>query len=122
MHVVCLSAEDCRLLAERFAVHGNSHRRMAGALKEAGALDTLERAGALRRLEANFEIDLGSLCHRFARRDHPSTHPLERMVLTYVATWRPCTEGGGELWVHVDRVREVRELIEEGERVGEPGA
>lgn len=85
MHVVCLSAEDCRLLAERFAVHGNSHRRLAGALKEAGALDTLERAGALRRLEANFEIDLGSLCHRFARRDHPSTHPSSG----WCSPWRP---------------------------------
>lgn len=122
MNVVCLSAEDFRLLAVRFAEHGNSHRRMAGALKEAGELEALERFGALRRMEANFEIDLGSLCHRFARRDHPSTHPLERLVLTYVATWKPRPDGAGELWVHLDRVREVRELIEEGERVGEPGA
>ncbi|MFS8639193.1 MAG: hypothetical protein FWJ74_13975 [Gemmatimonadota bacterium] len=122
MNVVCLSAEDCRLLARRFAEHGNSHRRMAGALKEAGELETLRRVGALRRLEASFEIDLGSLCHRFARRNHPSTHPLERMVLTYIATWKHRPDGAGELWIHLDRVREVRELIEEGERVGEPGA
>ncbi|HEX6938743.1 MAG TPA: hypothetical protein VF158_04980 [Longimicrobiales bacterium] len=122
MDVVCLSAEDCRLLSARFAEHGNSHRRMAGALKATGQIEALERFGALRRLEARFEIDLGSLCHRFELRDHPDTHPLERMVLGYVATWKARPGGTGELWVHLDRVREVRELIEEGERVGEPGA
>jgi hypothetical protein len=119
--VVCLTAEDCRLLSKRFAEHGNSHRRMAGALKEAGETETLERFGELRRLEARFEIDLGSLCHRFERREHPTTHPLERMILTYVATWTASSDGTGKLWVRLDRVREVRELIGEGERVGEPG-
>ncbi|NIR61567.1 MAG: hypothetical protein GWO02_19775 [Gammaproteobacteria bacterium] len=122
MDVVCLSAEDCRLLSARFAEHHNSHRRMAGALEEAGATEALMRLGALRRLEAHFEIDLGSLCHRFGRRDHPKTHPLERMVLGYVAAWTPRPDGTGELWVRLDRVRQVRELIDEGERVGEPGA
>ena len=77
MDVVCLSAEDCRLLSTRFAEHGNSHRRMSGALKASGATEALERFGALRRLEAKFEIDLGSLCHRFERRNDPATHPLE---------------------------------------------
>ncbi|HEX7118054.1 MAG TPA: hypothetical protein VF212_04665 [Longimicrobiales bacterium] len=122
MDVVCLSAEDCRLLSARFAEHDNSHLRMTDALKEAGETEVLKRFGALRRLEARFEIDLGSLCHRFERRDHPRTHPLERMILAYVATWKSRPDGAGELWVRLDRVREVRELIEEGERVGEPGA
>lgn len=122
MDVVCLSAEDCRLLSARFAEHGNSHRRMACALREAGATEALERSAALRRMEARFGIDLGSLCHRFEKRDHPATHPLERLVLAYVARWNARPDGAGELWVRLDRVREVRELIEEGERVGEPGA
>lgn len=120
MEVVCLTAEECRLLSTRFADHENSHRRMAGALEAAGATETLERLRALRRLEAHFSIDLGSLCHRFERRDAASTHPLERMVLSYVATWRQRPEGGEELWVLLDRVRQVRHLVEEGQLTREP--
>lgn len=94
---------------------------MAGALKEAGATTTLERFVALRRIEARFEIDLGSLCHRFRRRDQPTTHPLERLVLGYVASWKTDPQGDGALWVRLDRVREVRDLIDAGETVGGPG-
>jgi hypothetical protein len=36
VNVVRLSDLDQRLLAARFAEHGNSHRRMRGALLEAG--------------------------------------------------------------------------------------
>jgi hypothetical protein len=117
VEIVRLTPEDCRLFSARFAEHGNSHRRMAGALGEAGATAALERIRVLRRLEAHFAIDLGSLCHRFERRDDAATHPLERLVLNYVAAWRRVDDGAEELWVRVDRVRALRELIEAGDTV-----
>jgi hypothetical protein len=113
VHVLCLAPGDRRLLAARFAEHGNSHRRMVTALVEASAGDALARLRALRRLERRFAIDLGSLCHRDGRRDDAAVHPLERNVLRYVAQRRPRPGGGEDLLVLVDRVRQVRALIDE---------
>ena len=118
--VIVLGPADRGLLAARYAEHGNSHRRMAAALREAGAEEPLERLRALRALECRFAIDLGSLCHRFDRRDQPGTHPLERMVLSYIAQERRAPDGRAELWVLLDRVRDVRAWIEEGRLVREP--
>lgn len=119
MEVVRLTAGDCRLLSTRFAEHGNSYRAMAGALADAGRSGPLARLRALRRVERRFEVDLGSLCHRFHRRNHEDTHPIERAVMSYIATWRRRPDGCRELWVLLDRLRNVRTLIEEGRRVGE---
>jgi hypothetical protein len=113
VHVLCLTPGDRRLLAARFAEHGNSHRRMVVALTAASAGDALARLRALRRLERRFAIDLGSLCHRDARRDDAATHPLERNVLRYVAQRRRRAGGGEDLLVLVNRVRQVRALIDE---------
>lgn len=120
MHVLCLSASDVRLLAARFAEHENSYRRMRSALEEAGSVDEAERLRALRRLEHRFQVDLASLCHRFLRRDDLATHPLERLVLNWVAEWRSAPEGQDALWVLLDRVRQVRELVEQGQLVSDP--
>jgi len=96
---------------------------MAEALRSAGEVEAAERLDALRRLEIRFSIDLGSLCHRFERRNAADTHPLERTVLDYIATWHRLEDGREEFWVLVDHVRQVRELIEAGELVGkvDPG-
>jgi hypothetical protein len=118
--VLRLDEVDCRLLSARFRQHANSHRRMAGALREAGALEMLDRLRALRGLERRFAIDLGSLCHRFERRNDAGTHPIERSVLSYVARERTGPDGRMELLVLVDRVRSVRALIERGPLVYEP--
>jgi hypothetical protein len=120
VHVVCLAASDRRLLAARFAEHANSHRRMRGALLEAGGHATVDRLDTLRKLERSFRIDLGSVCHRFDRRDLPETHPIERMVVNYIAEIHKPANGAEELWVMLDRVDEIRELME-GRLVGEPG-
>lgn len=112
MEIVRLSQEEYELFATRFAEHGNSHRRMAKALGEAGAEAALEQLVALRRLEIKFSIDLGSLCHRFAHRNDAGTHPLERQVLDFVASWRVEEGGERELWVVVDRVRQLRHFME----------
>lgn len=114
MDVICLSSADYRLLKTRYAEHGNSQRRLTGALLEAGAVDALERARALRRLEQRFGIDLGMVCHRFEHRNDAATHPIERTVMAYVACWRGSPGGARELWMLPDRIRQVRELMGEG--------
>jgi hypothetical protein len=120
VEVISLSAGDCRLLVARCAEHGNSHRRLVAALREAGATETVERARALRRLERHFQVDLGSLCLRHSRRDEPGAHPLERLVVEYVTSTRD--GDAGEVRVLLDRLREVRELMDAGQLVREPGS
>ncbi|HEX9106832.1 MAG TPA: hypothetical protein VF832_06385 [Longimicrobiales bacterium] len=119
MEVLCLNLADYKLLTSRFAEHGNSQLRLAAALEEAGAGDTLRQAKALRRMEVSFGVDLGSLCHRFEHRHDPRVHPIETMVMNFVAEWRG-TNGKRELWVMLDRVRQVRDLMEEGQLAREP--
>ncbi len=119
MEVLCLSVADYQLLCSRFAEHGNSQLRLAAALEEAGAAETLRQSRALRRMEVSYAIDLGSLCHRFEHRSDPETHPIEAMVMNFVAEWRGA-DGRRELWVLLDRVRQVRELMEEGQLAREP--
>jgi hypothetical protein len=120
MEIVSLTPTDCRLLTSRFSEHDNSHRRMTSALEEAGAYAPRERLAALRALEIRFSIDLGSLCYRFMHRSDPGTHAIEQTVLAYVAQWRCSSDGREELWVLLDRVRQVRELMEEGQLAREP--
>ncbi|MGH7506577.1 MAG: hypothetical protein ACRELX_13035 [Longimicrobiales bacterium] len=118
MQVVRLTAADARLLAARFAEHGNSHRRMRCALEDAGAVALAERLSALRGLERSFGVDLGSVCQLHLRRDDPATHPIERGVIEYItATWQ--SEGGQEVLLLMDNLRRVRELME-GRLVPEP--
>lgn len=117
--VLRLGAGDCSLLAARYGEHGNSHRRMVSALEEADAAVPLARLRALRILERRFEIDLGSLCWRRTRLDHPDTHPIERYIVQYVTRLREDEDGVQTLLVLLDNVRQVRELME-GRLVAEP--
>jgi hypothetical protein len=118
VEVLCLTDQDRRLLAARFGEHGNSQRRMRAALHEAGAAGAAERLAALRQLERRYDVDLGEVCHRFGRRNLPDTHPIERFVMSYIAEERVLA-GRGELWVLLDHLRQVRELMD-GRLVGEP--
>ncbi len=118
MDVVRLSVEDHALLCARFGEHGNSQRRMRDALAEAhDALGTLERLGALRAMERSLDVDLGSICWRWAHRGDAATHPLEHTVMEYVAEPRGAGDAW-QLWIWIDRVRQLRELME-GRLVGE---
>lgn len=112
--LLSLTRKDCGLLAARFAEHGNSQRRMLDALEEASAGDAFARLVALRQLEKHFEIDLGMVCHHFEHRNDKDTHPIQRAVMNYVAQWNVRADGLQELHVRVDRVREVRDLVEDG--------
>lgn len=124
MEVIRLSPEDCALLDIRSTEYDNSQRQMEAALMEADpeatagtegtpAPTSLARLRALRALEHRFTIDLGSLYYRFQRREEPTLHPLERRILDSIACWRETEEGDLELWVFVDRVRELRRLLDE---------
>lgn len=118
MDVVRLSAQDHALLCARFAEHGNSQRRMRDALAEVGAgTEALARLQALREIERALDVDLGAVCWRWEHRTDDTTHPLEQRVMEYIAQPR----GSGDcwqLWVWVDRVRQLRELME-GRLVGD---
>lgn len=120
MEVISLSRSDCSLLAARFNEHANSQRRMLSALAEAGASEAFSRLCVLRLIERNAGVDLGMLCYHFEHRNNAAAHPFERAVMNYVAYWRVNRGGAQDLWVLVDRVREVREIVEEGRLVREP--
>ena len=119
MEVLCLTVADYGLLKSRYAEHGNSQLRLAAALEEAGATEQLKHSKALRRMEVTYGVDLGSICYRFERRHDAGIHPIETMVMNFVAEWRG-ENGRRELWVSLDRVRQVRELMEEGQLAREP--
>lgn len=110
-HVVALSAADRRLLRERWAQHGNSHRKMLAALADLGADEAVGRLNALRKIEKSFNLDLAEICHRHARRNDALTHPIERLVIEFITEERH-TEQDAQLWVLADRVRQVRELMD----------
>lgn len=122
MEVISLTRSDCALLAARFGEHANSNRRMLNALDEAGATDSYARLGVLRQMEKRVGVDLGMLCYHFEHRNDDRTHPFERAVMNYIAHWRVNATGAEDLWVVLDRVREVRDIVEEGKLVGEPEA
>ncbi len=119
MDFVRLSQQDHALLCARFAGHGNSQRRMRDALTETSTPgNVLDRLQALRQIERTHDFDLGAVCWRWEHRTDEATHPLERQVMEYVAEARG-TGGEWMLWVRLDRVRVLRELME-GRLVGEP--
>lgn len=118
MNVVCLSAAERRLLLARYERHGNSPRRMRAALLDVGAREAAQHIVALRRLERRFDVDLAQVCYRFTHRVDAGVHPLERWVMSYIAELHPPHEEEGDLWVLLDRLREVRDLME-GRLVGE---
>lgn len=87
---------------------------MLSALEEAAADDAFARLCALRQIEKHFQVDLGMLCYHFQHRTDANTHPVERVVMNYVAAWTANDQGADELRVRIDRVREVRDIVEEG--------
>ncbi len=78
-----------------------------------------ERLLTLRQIERHFDVDLGLLCHWFERRDAGETHPVERAIISYLTTIH-APKQGTEVWVLLDRLRELRDLLDESRLVGEP--
>jgi hypothetical protein len=117
MQVVRLSESDRALLCTRFARHGNSQLQMMSALDAAGAKECRARLAALRRIEKSFDLDLAEICHRHARRHDSRTHPIERLVLDFIAEERFDADDA-QLWILPERVRQVRDLMQ-GKLVGD---
>ena len=116
MEAVRLTLADCGLLAARYQEHGNSHRRMTQSLVDAGAAGTADRLLNLRQIERRFDIDLGLLCHWYERRTAQGTHPVERAIIAYLTA----VHTRDEVWILLDRLRELRDLLDESRLVGEP--
>src|SRR5690606_19993834 len=101
---------DRRLLRARYEEHGNSHRRMFDALAEVGADDAGARLLALRSIERRYDLDLAEICVMHARRNDARTHPIERLVLEFIAEEHHGPEET-QLFVLPDRVKQIRELM-----------
>lgn len=83
------------------------------SLAQRTGTEILRRLRALRRLECHFSIDLGALYHRYLNRNAEGLHPLERSILDSIAHWHQRPGEEVELWIRVDNVRQVRELIDD---------
>jgi hypothetical protein len=116
VEAVRLTLSDCSLLAARYREHGNSHRRMTQALVDAGASAAAGRLLNLRQIERHFDIDLGLLGHWYERRGANGTHPVERAIIAYLTK----VHAHDEVWILLDRLRELRHLLDESRLVGEP--
>ena len=117
MNVVALTETDRRLLATRYAEHGNSHKCMHDALVRAGDDNFAARLNALREMEKLFDLDLGLVCHLYAHRNDGTRHPIERLVIEFI-TDAHAPSRDGMVCVLPDRVRQVRELMQ-GRLVGD---
>ena len=121
MDVVALTFGDRRLLAARYEQHSNSHRIMRESLLQRGAEDLAQRLEALRSIERKFDLDLGLVCHLYEHRADIDRHPIEKMVVAFItdAHQRVAREASGAadgdelLWVLPDRVRQVRDLMQD---------
>ena len=118
MDVVALTFTDRRLLTARYEQHGNSHTAMRAALAAQGESTTIELLDALRAVERAFDLDLGLVCHLFAHRAEPDRHPIEKLVVDFITDLQ-AGDGDELLWILPDRVRQVRDLMQE-RLVGDP--
>lgn len=112
MQFIVLTPEQVDLAAQRYAEHGNSPARI-----ERHHLDRGDRAAALalralRRVERRFEIDLGTVCHKFLEAEIASTAAVQREVMAYVARWNEDRSGARRLLVSIDRARQIDRLAE----------
>jgi len=104
-----------RLTCERtgdpaLTLHGGV---VAGPLEEAvGDEAKLRLCRAIRRLEREFAINLGTVCYKFLEKETRPTPRVQQQVMDYVACWRLLDDGSRDLVVSVDRVREVDRLAE----------
>lgn len=112
MEFILLTSEQVDVAACRFREHGNSPARIARHFRDADDESMLRLCLALRRLERQFEINLGTICHKFLEVETSPTPEVQRRVMDYVAGWQEIDDGAVRLLVSVDRVREIDRLAE----------
>ena len=112
MQLIGLTSAQVELAAYRFAAHENSATRIERHYRERADRDKLLLCRAIRRVEWRFAINLGTLCFKFLEKEFQPTPDVQRKVMDYVAYWSEGSEGGRQLVVSVDRVREIDRLAE----------
>lgn len=112
MHFILLTPEQVELAACRFREHDNSPAQIARHFREIEDEPRLRVCLALRRVERQYAINLGTICFKFLEKENGPTSRVQEQVMDYVAEWRELEDGGLGLVVSVDRVREIDRLAE----------
>ncbi|MDX1661262.1 MAG: hypothetical protein R3326_05680 [Gemmatimonadota bacterium] len=112
MEFILLTPQQVDVAACRFREHGNSPARIARHFRGEEDASMLRLCRALRSVERKFEINLGTICHKFLETETRPTPEVQRQVMDYVAGWHETPEGAQQLVVSVDRVREIDRLAE----------
>lgn len=112
MHLIALTREQAEMAAYRFEEHGNSNARIARHFGRVGDEAKLRLCRAIRCLEREFAINLGTVCYKFLEKEKRPTPRVQQQVMDYVACWRVLDDGSRDLVVSIDRVREVDRLAE----------
>jgi hypothetical protein len=112
MQLIVLTREQVETAAHRFESHGNSALRIARHFRRVDDERKLGMCRALRRIERQFAINLGTVCFKFLEKETRPTPTVQQRVMDYVACWRELDDGGQDLVVSVDRVRVFDRLAE----------
>lgn len=112
MDFILLTPEQVDLAAARFREHDNSPVKIARHFRRADDEPNLRTSIAIRRIERRFEINLGTVCHKFLETETGPTPRVQQQVMDYVAEWRELDDGSVGLLVSVDRVREIDRLAQ----------
>lgn len=112
MQLIGLTQGQVDIAACRFREHGNSPARIARHYRKAHDNGRLRTCRAIRRVEREFAINLGTVCFKFLEKETRPTPSVQRKVMDYVAAWLDLEGGERQLVISVDRVREVDRLAE----------
>lgn len=114
MNLIILTREQVDLAADRFESHGNSPVRIVRHYRRCGDEDRVRLCRAIRRLERQFAINLGTVCFKFMEKESRPTPRVQQQVMDYVARWREVEDEDEprDLVVSVDRIREIGRLAE----------
>lgn len=112
MNLIVLTRAQVELAARRFEAHGNSPVRIVRHYRRADDESGVRLCRAIRRLERQFAINLGTVCFKFLEVESRPTPRVQQQVMEYVARWRDVGGGEPDLVVSVDRIREIGRLAE----------
>lgn len=112
MHFILLTPEQVELAARRFRDHGNSPASIARHFREIADEPGLRTCLALRRVERQYAINLGTICFKFLEKERRPTPRVQQQVMDYVAEWVETEDRRTGLAVSVDRVREIDRLAQ----------
>lgn len=106
---ILLTPDQVELAARRFREHDNSPAAIARHYRGRGDESNLRACLALRRVERQYAMNLGTICFKFLEKERTATPRVQQQVMEYVAQWNELS-GDRTLVVSVDRVREIDRL------------